>query len=318
MEKTNILVICKECEEKNMYSPRGIIPALPTPFTPDLKVDENQLKSLVEWISGIEGVTGILVNGHAGDVVVLSREERKKILQIAVRETNGKVPVIAGISGGGTQDTIEYMKDAERVGATAALVLIPTILTFGFNDEQVYNFFKTIAEATSIPIIIYQHPVPNNYSTDVLKKLTEIENVVGIKDTSWNFEVCRKDYKALDEAPRKISKLTGNDLLIFPTFTLNADGAILGFASLLPEKVIELFSAVKEGDLNKAVKINSLIEPLAYIIYGPPSSQNSARLKEGLVMRGKLANAVSRPPLLPVSASEKETIYRYLKNVGLI
>ncbi|MEM2710135.1 MAG: dihydrodipicolinate synthase family protein, partial [Candidatus Methanomethylicia archaeon] len=246
-----------------MFIPNGIIPALPTPFKSDLEIDESQLKQLINWIVNKEGVTALLLNGEVGEVSSLSLHERKKIIEIAVNEVGEQTPIIAGIRGGALWDTIEQLNTAKSLGAKAALIMIPYSILFGFSEEHILHFYNEISNKVNFPLIIYQHPRPYNYSPILLQKLTKIENIIGIKDVSWDFETCRADFEALDATDRKISKLTGNDTILLSVFSLGIDGALLGFAALVPEKVNELFIAVKSGDLRKAISINNIVEKFA-------------------------------------------------------
>jgi 4-hydroxy-tetrahydrodipicolinate synthase len=300
-----------------LFVPYGIIPALPTPFKNNLEIDEHQLRNLIDWIIDIDGVKALLLNGEVGEVSSLSLEERKRTIEIAVNEAGEQTPIIAGIRGGAVWDTVEQLKIAKSLGAKAALVMIPYSILFGFSEAHILYFYKQISNAVDFPLIIYQHPRPNNYSPKLLQELAKIENIVGIKDVSWDFETCREDFEALDTADRKISKLTGNDTILLSVFSLGIDGALLGFAALVPEKVYELFIAVKNGDLIKAKNINNKIEKFANLIFGEPACQNSVRIKEGLVMRNVLNNSHARPPLLPLDDTERNQIRKYLEILDL-
>ena len=301
-----------------MFTPNNIIPALPTPFKANLEIDEHQLKVLVNWIIEVEGVSSLLVNGEVGEVSSLSLQERNRIVEIAVNEVGGQTPIIAGIRGGAVWDTVEQLKTVKSLGAEAALIMIPYSILFGFSEEHVLYFYKEISSRVSFPLIIYQHPRPFNYSPELLQELAKLENVVGIKDVSWDFETCRADFEALERAERKISKLTGNDTILLSVFSLGIDGALLGFAALVPEKVNELLISINNGDLRKAQILNNSLEKFANLIFGHPACQNSARIKEGLVMRKILSSAYVRPPLLTVNTMEKDQILHYLKSLKLI
>jgi 4-hydroxy-tetrahydrodipicolinate synthase len=301
-----------------LFAPHGIIPALPTPFKNNLEIDEHQLRNLINWIIDKDGVKALLVNGEVGEVSSLSSEEKKRIIEIAVNEAGEQTPIIAGIRGGAVWDTVEQLKIAKNLGAKAALVMIPYSVLFGFNDTHILYFYKEISNAVDFPLIIYQHPRPYTYSPRLLQELAKIENIVGIKDVSWNFETCREDFKALDTAERKISKLTGNDTILLSVFSLGIDGALLGFAALVPEKVNELFIAIKNGDLTKAKNINNKLENFANLIFGDPACQHSVRIKEGLVMRDVLNNSHARPPLIPLDNTERHQIRNYLEILGLL
>ncbi len=273
---------------------------------------------MINWIIEIDGVKALLLNGEVGEVSSLSLQERKRIVEIAVNEAGEQIPIIAGIRGGAVWDTIEQLKMARSLGAKAALVMIPYSILFGFSESHILHFYKEISNAVDFPLIIYQHPRPNNYSPNLLQELAKIENIVGIKDVSWDFETCREDFEVLDSAERKISKLTGNDTILLSVFSLGIDGALLGFAALVPEKVNELFVAVKNGDLIKAKNLNKIVEKFANLVFGDPACQNSVRIKEGLVMRNVLKNSYARPPLLPLDNAEKNQIRNYLEILGLL
>jgi 4-hydroxy-tetrahydrodipicolinate synthase len=301
----------------------GLYPATILPFNGDYAIDVLELRRLLRFLAKVRGVNGFLCNGHAGDCWALSREERQRVIQIHVDEVNGDFPIISAIAGESTREVIEQMREAKEAGASAVLVMPPGIFrnVSILDPEMPYVFFKSLSEAVDIPMIVFQHPIfrGNNYSPETLAKLTEIDNVVAIKETVWDIKLYERDLVALRRAPRRISILIANDTLLFPSFVFgHSDGALIGLGTLVPHWVVEMFEAVKKNDLSKARKINDQLYPIVELLYYTPGLNTYCAIKEALKMLGVLTkHCVPRAPLLALTEKNRLAISRALEESGL-
>jgi len=301
----------------------GIIPATVVPLKENWEIDDGELRRLIRFLIGVNGVTGLACNGRAGDVFVLSREERRRVIEIHVDEVKNKVKIVAGINADATWQVIELMKDAKDAGASAVLVLPPNTLR-GVTDlgpEVPYQFFSTIAQAVDIPIIVFQNPKFREYSytSETLAKLTEIKNIVAVKMSTWDIKKYEQDIWSLKRAKRRISILTSNDTLLFASFCHGADGALIGLGNLVPHWTVELFEAIQQGNIGKAREINDRLFPLVEFLYETPGLNIYGAMKEALFMLGILTkHSVSRPPLPPINATERDAIRSALEQSGLL
>jgi len=299
----------------------GIIPAAVLPQTPDWRIDEVSLRRYINWLTD-KGIGGVAVNVDTGEGSHLSREERKQVLQIWVEEVNGRIPIIAGVTANYTDEAIEEAKSAEAIGADALLIFPIS----AFSGEMLpvdipYNYHKAISDEVNVPIILFQLQSALGgveYSAEALRKLVEIENVVAIKEASFDVKKFVETRKTIQSAVKKITLLTGNDNFIYESFILGADGALIGFGTIATELQIEMFNAVQKKDYREAEMKAEKIEPLAEVIFAPPVGNYRARLKEGLVMLGILNHATVRPPLIPITEKERTKIRKILKQVGLL
>lgn len=299
---------------------QGIIPANILPFTENYDIDEVNLRRFVNYLLGVEGVTGIVCNGHAGEVVSLSRGERKDVISIIVDEVKGKVPVISGIHHEHTPNAIEHTQDAKDAGADAVLILPPGAWLRGKHESAPIYFFQAIADAVEIPIIVFQYAAFTKacYPWPTLLKLASIDNVVAVKEAIQDWVRYDQEYRALKSLPRNIQVLSANNKSLMASFAIGSDGAIIGSGSLYPELAIRMFSAIKNNDLATARQIHQRMQPLTEVMYSEPACDVYTRIKTAQMMMGRLDNAIARPPLLPLAKEETEKIRKALQECKLL
>jgi 4-hydroxy-tetrahydrodipicolinate synthase len=300
----------------------GIIPANLLPFHADFSIDEPDYRRHLSWLAGVVGVTAITCNGHAAEVSSLTREERQRALAIAGEEVGDRVQLIAGVFAEGTLDAVTLAKDAKAGGAAGILIFPPTLFMWGahLRPEMVFRHFAAIAEAVEMPIIVFQYPpaIGIGYSPETLAKLTDIPHVVGVKDWSNDMVAFERNLRALRATGRSIAVLSSYSASLLATFILGADGTISGMGSVAADLQAELFDAVRRGDLDAARRINDRLRPLADVFYSPPFLDQHNRMKEALVMLGRLKQAIVRPPLHRVSDQERQRIRAALVSSGLL
>ncbi|NTV46218.1 MAG: 4-hydroxy-tetrahydrodipicolinate synthase, partial [Chlorobiales bacterium] len=232
----------------------GSAVALVTPFKKDLSVDEASLRRLVNF--QIEGGTDILLPcGTTGESPTITEEEQREIIEIVCDETKGRVRVAAGAGTNSTRDAVKLAEAAEKAGATAILSVAPY-----YNkpsQEGVYQHYKAIAEAVSVPIIIYNVPgrTGSNISVDTIIRLAEdFENIQAVKEASGNMGQIAD---LLNRRPDTLSVLSGDDPLILPVMALGGDGIISVAANQVPRAVKQLVEAVFANNLTEARRIHN-------------------------------------------------------------
>lgn len=300
----------------------GVIPANLLPFHPDYSFDEPNYRRHLSWLADTRGVTGIVCNGHAAEVSSLDRAERRRALEIALDEVGGRQPLITGIYTDSTLEAVDMAREAEAMGAAGLLVFPPTVFMWGaqLRPEMVLAHFRAIADAVSLPIVVFEYPPANGigYSPQTLAKLTEIDTVVGVKDWSNDMVALEANLRALRATERPVALLSSYTMSLFGSYVLGADGSISGMGSVTADLQAELFEAVQQGDLARARAVNDRLDPLVQAFYRPPFVDMHNRMKEALALLGRIDRAVVRPPLQPISDAEREGLRRALAAAGLL
>ncbi|HMH51852.1 MAG TPA: dihydrodipicolinate synthase family protein [Candidatus Acidoferrum sp.] len=300
----------------------GVMPANILPFTADLAIDEPAYRRHIRWLCDTRGVTGIVANGHAAEVSSLTREERRRALAIALDEVAGACPVIAGVYGDGTLEAVELARDAKREGAAGVLVFPPTLFMWGaqVKPDMVIRHFSEIAERADLPIVVFEYPPASGigYSPETLARLAEIPQVSAVKDWSNEIVALEANLRALRATGRPVALLSAFTMSLMASFLLGADGAISGMGSVTADLQAELFEACGKGDLDGARRINDRLAPLVSVFYAPPFVDMHNRMKEALVLLGRIPAAHVRPPLTPVSVPERDAIRSALIASGLL
>jgi len=300
----------------------GCLPANLLPFTADLEIDEPAYRTHLRWLADARGVTGIVANGHAAEVSSLDRRERTRALAIALDEVAGKVPVIAGIYSDGTLEAVELAKDAKAAGAAGLLVFPPTLFMWGaqVKPEMVLRHYQVLADRVDLPIVVFEYPPASGigYSAETLTELCKIPAVVGVKDWSNDIVAYERNLRALRASGRPVAMLSSFTMSLMASFLLGADGCISGMGSVAADLQAALFAAVKAGDLAGAHRLNQRLAPLVAVFYAPPFVDMHNRMKEALVILGRIPAAHVRPPLTPVSEDERHHIRLALRAAGLL
>lgn len=300
---------------------RGIIPAIVTPMTSEGELDLNSLKRYARWLAE-QGPVALAVNVDTGEGPHLTAEEKRETLETVAQAVAGKCKVVGGVAGPSTAQGVANARAAQAAGADALLVFpIPAYLGQPLNPEVPYRYHAAIAEAADLPLILFQlQPALGGvlYTTEILHKLITIPSVAAIKEASFDAMRFLQVKAALESASRKITFLTGNDNFICESFILGAEGALLGFSTIGTQEQVSMLNAVRSNDIHGARTLGSRLQPLADVIFAPPVTDYRARTKEALKMLGILDNATVRPPLLPVSETECETIRQALQTAGLL
>ncbi len=298
---------------------KGIIPATVLPMTPEFEPDLKTLERYLDWVI-CQGPVALAINVDTGEGPHLSRDEKITVLKTAANVARGRCDIIAGVGGPYTALAIQQARDAQAAGADAVMIFpVSAFQAQPLDPEIPYRYHKAIAQAVDLPLVLFQlRPVLGGieYPREVLLKLLEIDSVVAIKDACFDAVKFTQLRATLNQAPRKIALLTGNDNFIAHSFMLGADGALIGFGTLATALQVEMCQAARARDYVTTFRISDALQPLIDAIFAPPIPDYRARTKEALVMQGILPNAYVRPPLLPISPAEREKIRQALERAG--
>jgi 4-hydroxy-tetrahydrodipicolinate synthase len=284
-----------------------------TPLTDDFALDLPALRSYIRWLRGFEGVKALAVNMDTGEGPHLSQEERRRVLETYADETQGQTPLLAGIAARYTAEAVELARDAASLGASGLVVFpIPAFAGELLPPELPFEYHAAIARATDLPLVLFQlQPALGGviFTPEALQRLLEIDQVVAIKEASFDRGCFAETAGLLASAPRRIALLTGNDNFILDSFLAGADGALIGMGTVAIAEQVDMIAKAKAGDEAGARRIErTVVEPLAEVLFARPVRNYRARIKEALRLLGVLPNAVVRPPLLPLSGGERSAV----------
>jgi 4-hydroxy-tetrahydrodipicolinate synthase len=292
---------------------RGILPAMQVPYDGDYSIDEAELRRFTRWLISHPGIGGLVTNGHTGEVFALSPRERAQVTRIVASECAGQVPVISGICCEGIHEAVEHARMARDSGASGLLVMPPHYwLRFGMEPEHVIDHFTAIGKATDLNLIIHIYPAwtKASYSSSLLAQLVQLPWVTTIKIGTRELSKYDRDIAAVRAANPAATILTCHDEYLLATMVQGVDGALVGFASFIPELVTALYDAVCGGNLHEAQAIQRRINVLKEVVYaaGEPSSDAHSRMKTAMMLAGRFKSNLTRPPIRKPSGAILEKI----------
>jgi 4-hydroxy-tetrahydrodipicolinate synthase len=289
----------------------------------DYSVAEEALEEYIQWLMK-QRVGGLAVNVEVGEGPLLSREERRRVIEIVAGVVNGGVPIIAGVAANYTGDAMAQAIDAREAGASA--VMIHPNYFFAGEDLPVeipVSYHRAIAEAAGLPVVLFQLQKGLGgveYNHETLGALATLESVHAIKEASFDQKKFHDTVQFLRGLPKKISILTGNDTFLLESFLLGVEGALIGFGSFETNKIAEMVELVNNQRFSEAKEIADRLQPLANVLWGTPTRNRRARCKEALAMMGVFSPRVVnvRPPQLPLGQEEKQRVKDALEKARLL
>ncbi|MHA1963096.1 MAG: 4-hydroxy-tetrahydrodipicolinate synthase [Candidatus Thorarchaeota archaeon] len=295
------------------FKPEGILPALVTPFTRDGDINEDGYKQVIDYTIE-KGATGVVTLGTTGEFSYLRTEERKKMLKLTIDFVDGRVPIIAGTGQHSTRATVELTKYAADVGCDAAIVISPYYLRPA--DKGYFEHYATVARKGNLPVLLYNIPqcTLGVLNSNVVEDLAELDNIVGIKDSSGNVPYI---LELIQKLKGKMEVIIGSDECFLSAFAAGSKAAIMASANVIPHIWVEIMKLVQKGKIEKAAKLQRSVQTFARIVlkYGaaPP-------VKAALKMIGLNAGR-SRMPLNSggtLTPETKEEIRIELEKMGVI
>ena len=303
------------------YFPRGVIPAVLLPFDNDLTIDETSFRKHLRDISAAPGISAITVNAHSTEVASCTSDEQRRVLDVAGDEVGERIPIVNGIWADGSLEAARIARMAAQSGASALLVFPPAPFTLGQSPEMALAHFRRIADATDLPLIVFQYPLATGqgYPKDTLLRLChEVPSICAIKDWIGNVPHHEWHIRTLQNLPRPVHVLTTHSSWLFSSLVLGCNGLLSGSGSVIPDLQAQLFKAVQTDNLAEARRLNDRIEPLARCFYAEPWANMHNRMKEALMLLGRLPRAVVRPPLVKLGSAEVARVRQALVESGLI
>lgn len=290
------------------YVPHGVIPATLAAFDADYKFDWAETRRHLSFVADVDGVTAITVNGHASEVHACNFDEQTEVMDQAADEIGDRMPLIAGVYADGSHEAARIAKMSEAHGASALLCFPPGSMGMGLiqrRPEMGIAHMKMIADATDLPMIVFQYGNELAYPLDTLVRICEeIPNVKAIKDwsTAQKHDVHIKTLHALS---RRINVLSTNSAWLMSSLVMGADGLLSGAGSVIADLQAALFRAVQAQDLATAQEIADRIYHTTQVFYADPFGDMHNRMKEALVLLGRQDGpAVVRPPLMKLTDAE--------------
>jgi len=302
------------------YIPAGVIPATLLAFDDDFAIDEGASRDHLRDVAGVDGISAIAINAHASEIHACTFDEQRRVLDLTMEEIGDRLPVINGVYADGSHDAARIARMAEEGGASCLLVLPPhSIFMMGgqTRPEMSIAHFKTIADATDLPIIVFQYPATYAYPMDtLLRMIDEVPTIRAIKD--WSPPMRHEEnIRVLQNLDRPVNVLSTNSSWLMSSLAMGCNGLLSGSGSVIADLQVALFDAIQAGDLKRAQAINDRIYPTARCFYGAPATDMHNRMKEALVMLGRMPSASVRPPLTKLSDAELAGIRAAIDEAGL-
>lgn len=293
----------------NQIKLEGVIPATLLAFDKDFNINEKSSRKHIRDCAVIDGISALTINGHSSEVHACNFEEQKRILNFSLDEVGDIVPIINGVYADGSIEAAKIATMSEQNGASALLCFPPQSMSMGghLRPEMALEHFKRIAGSTDLPLICFNYPASGNltYPFETLLKLFEtVPTIKAIKDWSNDPMLHEKHIRTFQNLSNPVNVLTTHSSWLMSSLVMGAKGLLSGAGSVIAHLQVQLYRAVKDKDLDKAQKVNDQIFPLAQAFYSPPFLDMHNRMKEVLVLTGKMDEAFVRPPLMKISAKE--------------
>ncbi len=303
------------------YVPAGVIPAALMPFNEDLSIDEKSLRAHIRDLASVRGISALCVNGVSQEIPGLTLDEQRRALDVMADEVGDQVPLMHGVYAHGPLDAARIARQAEAGGASCLLVFPPAVFVRGaaMLPEMTLGHYKAIADATDLPLIVFQYETSTGmaHPLDTLVKLAEaVPSVMAIKDRSNNPIEHERNIRVLQSLARPVNVLTTHSAWLMPSLVLGCNGILSGSGSVHADLHVALWEAVQANDLAAARAINDQIYPMASCFYSAPTLDMHTRMKEALVMLGRLPSGRVRLPWVDLSDVERARVRAALVQAG--
>ncbi|KCV25365.1 dihydrodipicolinate synthetase family protein [Bordetella pertussis H934] len=298
-----------------------MIPAALMPFNEDLSIDEKSLRAHIRDLASVRGISALCVNGVSQEIPGLTLDEQRRALDVMADEVGDQVPLMHGVYAHGPLDAARIARQAEAGGASCLLVFPPAVFVRGaaMLPEMTLGHYKAIADATDLPLIVFQYETSTGmaHPLDTLVKLAEaVPSVMAIKDRSNNPIEHERNIRVLQSLARPVNVLTTHSAWLMPSLVLGCNGILSGSGSVHADLHVALWEAVQANDLAAARAINDQIYPMASCFYSAPTLDMHTRMKEALVMLGRLPSGRVRLPWVDLSDAERARVRAALVQAG--
>ena len=293
-----------------LLHPKGIIPPMITPLDKNENIDKKAIGRVVNYlIKG--GVHGLFPLGSTGEWYGLDFNQKREILETVIEENNKRLPVYAGTGAITTKETIHLTKLATEIKADALSVITPVFISP--NDQELFNHYQAVASNTDLPILLYNNPGRTgiNLSVDLVVKLSKIENIVGIKDSSGDMTQGVEYIRRTDD---NFAVLAGRDTLIYGFLSYGGKGAIAATANIAPQIVVKIYEEYQKGNYQEALKAQFQLAPLrmAFSLGSFP-----VVIKESLNLLGFEVGSTLKP-VEPLTCESREQLKKVLEEIKVL
>jgi 4-hydroxy-tetrahydrodipicolinate synthase len=288
----------------------GIVAPMATALTRDESIDVKRTRDLVDFL--IEGgIDALFPLGTSGEFALLDKEERKTVIETVVDRTNGRVPVLAGVSDPSLENVLAFAKDAEDAGADAIVATPPYY--YSTDEDGLFSHFETIARKSGLPLVMYNIPEWTHLFVppSVVKRLAEERLIVGMKYTEYNLLNLLRFLKVAGD---RIAIFTGSDAMTFTNLEFGGSGGVIGVANVAPKLSSEVFDQFRQGNIDAARQAQSNLLP---VIEAIGIGRFPAGLKEAMRMVGMPVGSVKRP-LQGLTRDERNSVAGLLRETGLL
>lgn len=304
------------------YVPKGVIPACLMPFNADLSINEAAYRLHLQDIASVDGITGITINGHAAEVHALTIEEQKKAVIWTKEVLGNRIATVVGVCTESSLEAGRLAAYAQKEGADALLIFPPAFMTLGghLRPEMITEHLRHITDASDLPIILFQFPLTSNLSypmATLLDLCQRFPTIRAIKDQIGDGNQHERHIRELHAMDNPVAVLTTHSAWLLGSLSMGCDGLLSGAGSVIADLQVALFRAVQTGDLRAAQAVNDRIYPTVRAFYDAPLLDMHNRMKEALVILGKMTEAHVRPPLMKPRNEEIAKIARMLELAGL-
>ncbi|MFC4182650.1 4-hydroxy-tetrahydrodipicolinate synthase [Saccharococcus thermophilus] len=284
-----------------------IVTAMVTPFDRKGNIDFAKTTNLVNYLLE-NGTDSLVVAGTTGESATLTTEEKLALFRHVVSVVDGRVPVIAGTGTNNTRASIELTKKAEEIGVDAVLLVAPYYNKP--NQEGLYQHFKAIAESTSLPVMLYNIPGRSvvNMAVDTVVRLSEIPNIVAVKDASGNLDAMTE---IIARTREDFQLYSGDDSITLPVLAIGGAGVVSVASHIIGNEMQQMIAAFEAGDNKKAAKLHQKLLPLMKGLFAAP---NPVPVKTALQLKGLDVGSV-RLPLVPLTEQERSELLRLLNTL---
>lgn len=286
----------------------GIVPAMATPFTEHGDLDEARITELIDWYLSC-GVHGISVAGSQGEFFALEEDEHIRLIEVAARAIDGRVPLLAGTGAATTRRAIRITQAAEKIGIDLAMVITPYFIQP--NQAELSQHYLEVAASTSLPIVLYNNPPRTSVHvlpTTLAECMRRASNIVGIKDSSGDVTQAI-EYKLLTDG--KAMLFSGRDTIVLSLLMHGAEGSVSPAANVFPVEMVRLYEAFRRGDLAEARRLSDIFAPLrAAWAWG----SFPVVIKEAMALVNRSAGP-ARHPIAPLPAEQRSRLRRVVEDI---
>ena len=287
----------------------GVYAATLCPLDADGRhLDEAALTRHLETVANVDGIAGLLVNGHAGENFALSAADKRRVVEIAHAVCGNRLIIVAGVNSEDSYKAQAHTNDAKQAGADAMLLFPPFSWALSTDIDTVLMHHRIANAEARLPMMLYQAGVGTGgmaYTPQMLTALVSLPEVVAIKEGSWETAAYEANRRLIKSIAPHVAVMASGDEHLFTCFALGTEGSLVSLAAVVPELIVALYRAVERRDLAQAQQLHECVYPPAKAIYGTaPGSHANARLKACLHLLGHFPYPSMRPPIAPLSHAE--------------